>query len=62
MIDLADHYFKTYAKETRDFDEFLLNISKLAFENGSEDRRYNFMVSVIKAVDRPARDLSISLA
>ena len=62
VIDLADHFFKTYAKEAKDFDEFLLHLSQKAFENGSEDRRYTFALSVIKSVGKDGQQLTLALA
>ncbi len=62
VVDIAEHYFKEYAKKTNDYDEFLLKITQEAFENGSEDWRYTFITNVIKTVGKEATSLIAVLA
>ena len=48
VIEMADHYFMRWAKEKGQIDEFLFKISLYAFVHSSEERRFNFLVEVIK--------------
>jgi Pyruvate/2-oxoacid:ferredoxin oxidoreductase gamma subunit len=62
VIEMAEHYFKTYVKEMKDIDDFLFKISAYAFEHGAEDRRYYFIIEVIKFTGEGGQSLIHILA
>lgn len=62
IVDIAEHYFKEYVKKSGDVDDFLIDLTQKAFEQGSEDRRYNFILAVIKFVGKDTERLLWLLA
>ena len=62
IVDLAEHYYTNWVKETQEYDLFFFKICKLAFSHGSEEHRYSFIKRMIKSTSNKDSALSEMLA